>query len=78
MLNYGAALQDLSQDSILNRLHDFDCEWLRRPNIAMFEMAQTIKDNLPLIEQYIGTVYTHEFIQDLTLAFEPLKDALSG
>ena len=77
MLNYGAAFQDLSQDSILNRLHDFNCEWLRRPNTAMSEMAQTIKDNLPLIEQYSGTVFTHEFVQDLCSAFHPLKDALA-
>ena len=43
----------------------------------MSEMAQTIKDNLPLIEQYSGTVFTHEFVQDLCSAFHPLKDALA-
>ena len=43
----------------------------------MSKMAQTIKDNFPLIEQYSGTVYTHEFVQDLSSAFEPLKDALA-
>ena len=43
----------------------------------MSEIAHTIKDNLPLIEQYSGTVYTHEFVQDLSSAFEPLKDAFA-
>ena len=51
MLNYGAALQDLSDERILSRLKDFNCEWLSRPNIAISEMAQTIKDNWPLIEK---------------------------
>lgn len=49
MLNYEAALQDLSDEKILSRLKDFNCEWLSRPNIAISEMAQTIKDNWPLI-----------------------------
>lgn len=50
MLNYKAALQDHSDEKILPRLKkDFNCEWLSRPNIAILEMAQTIKDNWPLI-----------------------------
>lgn len=62
MLNYGPALQNLSDYAIFNRLHDFKCEWPRRPNIAMSEMAQMVKDNLPVIEQFSSTMYTHEFI----------------
>ena len=62
MLNYGPALQNLSDYAVFNRLNDFKCEWLRRPNIVMSEMAQTVKDNLPVIEQFSSTMYTHEFI----------------
>ena len=62
MLNYGPALQNLSDYAIFNRLYDFKCEWPRRRNIAMSEMAQTVKDNLPVIEQFSSTMYTHEFI----------------
>ena len=74
MLNYGAALQDLSDQKILSRLKDFNCEWLSRPNIAISEMAQTIKDNWPLIEKQSGKVFTRKFVQDLGNVVLPLMD----
>ena len=74
MLNYGAALQDLSNEKILSRLKDFNCEWLSRPNIAISEMAQTIKDNWPLIEKQSGKVFTRKFVQDLGNVVLPLMD----
>ena len=74
MLNYGAALQDLSDEKILSRLKDFNCEWLSRPNIAISEMAQTIKDNWPLIEKQSSTVFTRKFVQDLGDVVLPLMD----
>ena len=74
MLNYGAALQDLSDEKILSRLKDFNCEWLSRPNIAISEMAQTIKDNWPLIEKQSGKVFTRKFVQDLGNVVLPLMD----
>ena len=74
MLNYGAALQDLSDEKILSRLKDFNCEWLSRPNIATSEMAQTIKDNWPLIEKYSGKVITQKFVEDLEEVIVPLMD----
>ena len=74
MLNYGAALQDLSDERILSRLKDFNCEWLSRPNIAISEMAQTIKDNWPLIEKQSGKVFTRKFVQDLGNMVLPLMD----
>ena len=45
LLNYGEALQDLPDDKILARLKNWNSEWLSRPNIAMSEMAATLKDN---------------------------------
>ena len=57
-----------------NRLKDFNCEWLSRPNIAISEMAQTIKDNWPLIEKSSGKVFTRKFVQDLGEVILPLMD----
>ena len=31
------------------RVHNFNFEWLQRPNIAISEMAQTLRENIPLI-----------------------------
>lgn len=49
LLNYGPAIQDISKEGVLNRLHEWNCEWLKRPNIAMSEIAMTVIDNLPLL-----------------------------
>ena len=49
LLNYGVAMQDPNEEAILKRLHDFNCEWLQRPNIAISELAQTLRENLPLL-----------------------------
>ena len=73
LLNYGAALQDPKEEAILNRVHDFNCKWLQRPNIANSELAQTLRENLPLLQQYSGTIFMPEFVDDLASRIEPLK-----
>ena len=78
MLNYEAVLQDLSDEKILSRLKDFNCEWLSRPNFAISEMAQTIKDNWPLTEKNSGKVFTRKFVQDLGEVILPLMDSTPG
>lgn len=78
LLNYGAALQDPKEEAILKRVHDFNCEWLQRPNIAISELAQTLRENLPLLQQYSGTIFMPEFVQDLASRLEPLKGVLDN
>ena len=65
LLNYGPALQDMS---------DFNCEWLSRPNIAILEMAQTIKENWHLIHKMRGKVLTSNFVDNLEQVIVPLTD----
>ena len=76
MLNYGEALANLPDDRILSRLFDWNCEWLARPNIAMSEMASTLKDNWSNILAYRGTVFTESFVDDLKTFVDPLIDPL--
>ena len=77
LLNYGGALQDPREDAVLKRLHDFNCQWLQRPNIALSELAQTLRENMPLLQQYSGTIFVPEFLDDLLRYFEPMVDVLS-
>ena len=72
LLNYGRALENLPDDKVLARLKDWNCECLSRPNIAMSEFASTIKDNLPLIQQYKGTIFVPRFVEDLKEVVMPL------
>ena len=76
MLNYGVALSNLSDDKILCRLFDWNCEWLSRPNIAISEMASTLKENWSNIMAYRGTVFTEEFVDDLRRFVDPITDPL--
>ena len=76
-LNYGAALQDPKEESILSRLHDFNCEWLQRPNVAISEMAQTLRENIALIRQYSGTIFRPEFVEDFLGPLESLSASFS-
>ena len=72
-MNYGPALQDMSNENILSRLKEFNCEWLSRPNIAISEMAQTIK-NWHLIHKKRGKVLTRNFVDNLEQVIVPLMD----
>ena len=43
LLNYGGALHDPSNEATLKRVHDFNCEWLKRPNIPISKLTQTLR-----------------------------------
>lgn len=76
LLNYGEALEDLPYDKILARLKHWNCEWLSRPNIAMSEMAATLKDNWDHISRFKGTVFTTSFVNQLETFCRPIMPAL--
>ena len=76
MLNYGEALSNLPDEKILCRLFDWNCEWLSRPNIAISEMASTLKENWTNIMAYRGTIFTEEFVDDLRKFVDPIVDPL--
>lgn len=76
LLNYGEALQDMPDNKILACLKDWNCEWLSRPNIAMSEMAATLKDNWENISRFKGTVFTTSFINQLEMFCSPFMPAL--
>lgn len=76
LLNYGEALQDLPDDKVLARLKSWNCEWLSRPNIAMSEMASTLKDNWDNINRFRGTVFTQSFVDQLQSFCQPIMPEL--
>ena len=68
-MNYGPALQDMTDENILSCL-----KILSRPNIAISEMAQTIKENWHLIHKMRGKVLTRNFVDNLEQVIVPLMD----
>ena len=75
--NYGGAIQDISEEAVLSRLHDFNCEWLQRPNIALSEMAQTLRENSPILAANSPNVLDGEFVESILTHFRPLSTVLS-
>jgi len=69
-------LENLPDDKILARLKDWNCEWLARPNIAISEMASTLKDNMETILAYRGTVFTEDFVDQLQGFMTPMMGPL--
>jgi len=55
----------LSDNKILCTLKDWKWKWVSRPNIAISEMASTLKDNWDNIGPYKGTVFTEQFIKEI-------------
>ena len=51
-------------------------EWLSRPNIAISELASTLKDNWSNIMAYRGTVLKEDFVDNLKRFVDPMTDAL--
>jgi len=70
-------MQDVSEEKVLSRLHDFNCEWLQQPNIALSEMAQTLKENFPLLVAQTPGVLDPDFVESILQHFQPLSGALS-
>ena len=77
LLNYGRAIQDISEEAILSRVHDFNCEWLQRPNIALSEMAQTLRENFPILAAQTPGVLDADFVDSILVHFRPLNAILS-
>ena len=62
---------------MLSRLHDFNCEWLQQPNIALSEMAQTLRENFPLLVGQTPSMLGPDFVENILMHFQPLSSALS-
>ncbi len=62
----------ITDEGVLKRLHDFNCEWMKRPNIAISEMAMMLKDNLKLFKAYRGKVFEKSFVDELEGFTKPL------
>lgn len=77
LLNYGGAIQDISEEAILSRLHDFNCEWLQCPNIALSEMAQTLGENFPILAAQTPGVLDADFVDSILVHLRPLSTILS-
>lgn len=74
---YGKFKGDLTDDEILTRLHSWNCEWLKRPRIALSEMSATLTTNYPLLEKHGQRILADDTTNYLREVLEPITNALA-
>ena len=72
---YGRAEGIPSKEKTLSRLQPEGCEWLRRPNIAMSELAATMQGNTDLLKEK-ADFFTTDNLVSLLKSVDPLLPQL--
>jgi hypothetical protein len=75
---YGKATEAPDPSQVFKRLQPFTCEWLTRPEYALSEFAETITNNLPVLENNADDVLRDSFVNPLVAHFTPLTDNLKA
>ena len=73
--SYDEALQDITDDDVLARLHPWNCEWLKRPRVACSEYAATVTANLDILRSYKGKVFSKSLVEFLDDTFKDVLPA---
>ena len=77
MAPYGRVYEPQEEFDLIERLRLYNCEWFKRPEVAMSELAQTVRDNMPLLDTYSGNVFQDEIVQKMHDFYDPLNDCFS-
>ncbi len=72
---YEAADLAPSKETIFKRTWPTNCEWLKRPDVAVSELYSTIEENKDIIRG-IPNVLTQERIESLLQDLEPIMETL--
>lgn len=73
---YGTAMQNPTQDDILSRVWEFNCEWVKRPKVGISETCQTLLENQRILENYRGVVFCPEFVDAFIHHLDTARTAL--
>lgn len=74
---YGESAERPDHEVIMRRLHPRSCEWLKRPKIAMSELAETVSQNLKVIQHAGGKLLTEDKVAAITDCLQPVQGALT-
>lgn len=75
--SYGQPLSHLADKEVLSRLHNWNCEWLKRPRVAISELAETIQFTLPIFQKSSGKQLDKLYVTYYKNLFQPMEDMLS-
>ena len=72
---YRKADSDLHPENAFARLHNWNCEWLNRPDVAMSEFTDTILNNVAVIRDNCD-ILRNTFVHDVEASFNPILPSL--
>ena len=75
---YGRCYPLQTKQKFLYHLKPTNCEWLQRPKVAISEFAETITENLPVLERYRGFLVHDEYLDQLNDFYEPIMENLNN
>lgn len=76
MVSYGKALGVVLNETVLNYLHHFTCEWMECPAYPMSKMSQSLLTNLPLLHFHENCVFVQSIVNYLHAKIEPILESL--
>lgn len=72
---YGRQQRVNTNADILAKLNGKNCEWLLRPNVAISECAQTVQENMDIVQN--STIFSNEVKQSLDAKLAPLNETFN-
>ena len=74
---YGGTEELIMEDSVNKRARFYNCEMLKRPRIAMSELAQTTKETINCLAQIRKPILPASSLQEIKKSVKPFNDALA-
>ena len=73
---YGAIEQAPSEETVLKRVKPNSCEWLKRPKVAMSEMAETLTANMDMLATKESPLLSKSGVKSYKAKLAPLMKNL--
>ena len=74
---YGAVDQAPTEDVVFRRLSPASCEWLKRPKVAMSEMAETLSTNMDMLTRKKSKLLSSDGVASYAKKLKPLLQNLN-
>ena len=74
---YGKVYEPQDDMDLFQRLRPYTCKWFKWPDDVTTEFAHTVRDNMPLLDNYSGNVFHEKTVQALHDVYDPLMDSFS-
>ena len=74
---YGGTEELITEESVNKRVRFYNCEMLKRPRIAMSELAQTTKETVECLAKIRKPILPASALKEIKTSLKPFNDALA-